>query len=519
MQGKRFVAPNMRLALKMVREALGPEAVILSNRQVPGGVELLTAIDSPVVADTIEERAYSTPAHFTAPGSDNPFVQTPDNNAREAIKQPSKLEAEVERMRQGARQRAQQLAASLAKKYQDQQVSDELVSNTQALHTSIQDCDVSVAQFQAANNTNTRRSIEQTTTESSSDQQSLELGNGDKHSANEQVSTSVTSNKLTVADINADCTGQPASSDELTKMRNEMQSMRDLLEQQLNNIAWGQYNYENPHNASQWRRLKRMGIAAEVASTLIGPVERGADTPDSWQSIMASLCRRLPVAAKDIVADGGIFAFVGPTGAGKTTTIGKLAAQYVLKHGADDVALVTLDTMRIAAQEQLRTLARILKVPVKVVDKNNSLANVLYSLRHKSLVLIDTAGLNPSSQQLTQQLNALNEVGEQLKTLLVIPTTAQAQLIKVAFHAYKTDNLAACILTKLDETTSIGEAMCLCIEKNLPIAYSTDGQNIPQDIAVADKLALVKTAIDLAKETEVDDQIMADELATLAKAR
>jgi flagellar biosynthesis protein FlhF len=212
-----------------------------------------------------------------------------------------------------------------------------------------------------------------------------------------------------------------------------------------------------------------------------------------------------------------VFAFVGPTGAGKTTTIGKLAARYVLENGADDVALVTTDTLRIAAHEQLRTFGRILNVPVKVVDKHNSLERVLHSLRHKSLVLVDTAGLNRQDYRVVRQLQNLNELSNRLRTVLVVPATSQAEVIKSAFYNYKTDNLCACVLTKFDEAACVGPVLSLAVEQSLPVAYSTDGQGVPDDIAKAEAVALVRYAIDLAKQVATDDGVMADELAQFSR--
>lgn len=300
--------------------------------------------------------------------------------------------------------------------------------------------------------------------------------------------------------------------------------MRDLLEQQFSTMGWGQFSQQNPQQASLWKRLKRMGVTASLADKLLSEqslkLQQGrGESVEIWQSIMTSLCQRLPVVADDLTAAGGVFAFVGPTGAGKTTTIGKLAARYVLAHGAESVALVTTDTMRIAAHEQLRTFGRILNVPVKIVDKNNSLERVLYALRHKALVLIDTAGLNRQDPRLQSQLNSLNELGNRLQTVMVLPTTSQPEVIKAAYHSYKTDNLSCCILTKLDETASLGEVLSLVMEKSLPVAYSTSGQSIPDDIEVAASTPLVRAAIDLAKQVATNDELMAEELSQLTGAK
>ena len=483
MQVKRFVAANMRLALNMVREEMGPDAVILSNKRVPDGVEILTAIDS---ADLV------APVTETPAASDNPFQQARDYNRQPAPAEqakPSKLEIEVERMQNEAKQRAKALATTLSEK------NRELLAQTINTDQIPEDVKQDVMQANQKNAFNQMMS------------QAVE----------EQFNQPVETPVATPTAINT-----PEKDQEITRMRHELQSMRDLLEQQLSSMAWGQFNQQNPRQASLWKRLKRMGIGAVVADELLAKQSRTAmedDSSDVWQSIMSELSGHLPVVDNDLISSGGVFAFVGPTGAGKTTTIGKLAARYVLANGAEDVALVTTDTMRIAAYEQLRTFGRILNVPVSIVDKNNSLERVLYSLRHKALVLVDTAGLNRQDERLKTQLSSLNEIGQRLKTVLVIPTTSQVEVIKAAYHTYKTDNLSSCVLTKLDETASLGESLSLAIDKSLPVAYSTDGQDIPNDIAVGSSTALVHTAIELAKHMTTDDDAMADEMSTLSKSQ
>jgi flagellar biosynthesis protein FlhF len=213
---------------------------------------------------------------------------------------------------------------------------------------------------------------------------------------------------------------------------------------------------------------------------------------------LANLAHQLPVIGRDVVDQGGVFAFVGPTGAGKTTTIGKLAARYVLQHGADKVALITTDTYRIAAHDQLRSLARILRVPVRVVDETNPLDSVLRSLRHCSLVLIDTAGFRHGDPHLKAQLRTLAEQ-QQIKTFLVMSCNSQAQMLKASVHAYGAASLQGCILTKLDETASIGEALGVAIQNRLPVVYTTDGQDIPKHLEVARAHQLVSKAAALLK--------------------
>ncbi len=156
-------------------------------------------------------------------------------------------------------------------------------------------------------------------------------------------------------------------------------------------------------------------------------------------------------------------------------------------------------------------------MPVKVVDRHHNLEQVLYALRHKRLVLVDTAGLNRQDPRLRRQLETLSEMAGPLKTLLTVPATSQASVVKAAYHTYKTDNLAGCIVTKLDEATSIGEVLSLAVDNALPLLYTTSGQNIPDDLAPADRAELIRRAIELARPVTASDDVMADELAAVAR--
>jgi flagellar biosynthesis protein FlhF len=289
------------------------------------------------------------------------------------------------------------------------------------------------------------------------------------------------------------------SSSQLADLQAEIADMRYLLEQQLDRLSGEKAQpSDSPVLAIISRRLERLGLPKDVVSTVISQCNKTNALADAWREALAKLSQQVPVNGSDIVDKGGIFAFVGPTGVGKTTTIGKLAARYVLKHGADKVALITTDTYRIAAHDQLRSLARILRVPVRVVDEANSLDMVLRSLRHCSLVLIDTAGFRHGDPHLKAQLKALADI-KSVKTYLVMSCNSQEQMLKASIHAYGGARLQGSILTKLDETASMGEALGVVMQNRLPIVYTTDGQDIPKNIDVARAQQLVSKAVGLLK--------------------
>lgn len=303
-------------------------------------------------------------------------------------------------------------------------------------------------------------------------------------------------------------------------MRAELAGLREMLETQLGNMAWGQINQQQPHQASLWRRLTQLGLPAELSKQLMAKVADVTDIRQAWRMLLAHLAHSIPVIRDELMEQNDVIALVGPTGAGKTTSLGKLAARYVLKHGSQHVALVTMDTFRIGAHEQLRTLGRILNVPVRVVDEQNSLTDVLKEFSGKRMVLVDTAGMQGQDPQLRGQLNELAAQGQRVRTLLVLAATSQYQVMKSAYHHYKSCGLSGCILTKIDEAATLGESLGLAMQHALPVAYMADGQRIPDDICQAVGHKLVSRAVSMASNAgeAPADEAMANVFAGILHA-
>ncbi|MDN6872392.1 flagellar biosynthesis protein FlhF [Pseudomonas citronellolis] len=301
----------------------------------------------------------------------------------------------------------------------------------------------------------------------------------------------------------------------LDAMRFELNGLRELLEVQLGSIAWGQLQHQRPKQAGLWRRLQRMGLPADLSRQLLERVASIADPKQAWRMLLAHLARSIRTPEEDLLEQGGVIALVGPAGMGKTTTLAKLAARYVLKYGAHNLALVSMDSFRLGAQEQIKSLGRILNVPVSLVDPGQSLLQAMAPLAGKRLVLIDTAGLPASDPALRMQLEALAAQSLNVKNYLVLAATSQSQVLKAALHAYRSCGLAGCILTKLDEAGSLGEALALAIAQRLPVAYLADGPRIPDDLQVARAHQLVSRAVSLQAPEEPCEDTMAGMFAGL----
>ncbi|QGN81030.1 Flagella-associated GTP-binding protein [Piscirickettsia salmonis] len=309
------------------------------------------------------------------------------------------------------------------------------------------------------------------------------------------------------SDIKVEWSEEPT----LVAMRRELTSLRGLLEHQLSGLAWADMERRSPAQVMLLRRLSEMGLEATICRKVAKRVNVEGNIEHLWRQALQVLSRLLKVCGEDVLLDGGITALVGPTGVGKTTTIAKLAARYALHHGASEVALITTDTYRIAAHEQLKTYGRILGVPVRMVGDAGALRSALYEFRERSLILIDTAGMSQHDERLSDQLNILYEGGPHVKRYLTLSTTSQVWGLEEAVKAFEPKELDGCLLTKLDESTSIGGAISIAIQYDLPVTYITDGQRVPEDLKVARAHNLINRALTLMQKRyrEVTDDALA----------
>jgi flagellar biosynthesis protein FlhF len=271
----------------------------------------------------------------------------------------------------------------------------------------------------------------------------------------------------------------------------------------------------HPLRARVLREMTRLGIDADVARQLADDLPEQINAEQARYLPLGMLSRSLATGGRQD-GEGGVTALVGPTGVGKTTTIAKLAARAVVRHGAANVALVSTDHYRIGAAAQLEHYGRLLGVRVYPADDAASLRQVLEMLKGKHTVLVDTAGVSGSDPRLEQQMDVLNEVahtdGVALRICLVLAANAQSQALEESVRAYMPLEPASCILTKLDEAPSLGGALSALIRHRLPLDYTTDGQRVPEDLAIADARVLVLRAAHVLKTAAapMDDGMLAE---------
>lgn len=437
MRIKRFFAPDIRQAIKLVREELGSDAVILSNRSVEGGVEIVSAID------------YDEALVRNMSGN---LDDTGQNNANR-IQRPEENKAQILSFRQSGEK-----------------------------------------QSDVRDNAATREP--EATPERPAEPNRFAAAQEGSGGERPKVVWSQ----------------DPA----LTEMRKELKNLRGLLETQLSGLAWSDVQRRYPLYAELLQRLMKLGLSVRLAKEVADSISGDGDMDHMWRMALGVLASRIPVTDDDIISGGGVVALVGPTGVGKTTTIAKLAARYALRHGPRHVALVTTDNYRIGAHEQLRAYSRILDIPMRVATSEQELNAVIDDMFDRRLILVDTAGMSPRDLRLPEQLALLKANRNAIRTYLVLSSNTRLSALEDTVRVYEDSPVDGCILTKLDETTSLGSALSAVIAHQLPVAYVSDGQRVPEDLHAARAHTLVNRSATIMADNEA---LLEDEALPVAVGR
>ena len=273
----------------------------------------------------------------------------------------------------------------------------------------------------------------------------------------------------------------------------EIKSMHSMLQQQLSAMSWVDMQRRDPQRSGLLRRMLNAGFSTVLARQLLNKMPAGNSQGEPW--VKQVLKRNLLVAGDkdDVVANGGVYALIGPTGVGKTTTTAKLAARAVVRYGADKVALLTTDSYRIGAYEQLKIYGKILGVSVHAVKDTDDLRLTLSALRHKHLVLIDTVGMGQRDERVANQNEMFDATGVQ--RLLLLNATCSGDTLEDVVRMYHSNKVIGCIATKLDEAVSLGAVLDVAVRHRLVMHYMANGQRVPEDLHPINLEYLVHRAI------------------------
>lgn len=287
-----------------------------------------------------------------------------------------------------------------------------------------------------------------------------------------------------------------SENEELHELKQELAAMKSMLMSQLKDHNWQQLNAEQPRRQGSQALLEAMDIEPRIAAQL--QQELPADQSDAVQceALKILLGRRLPVAAPP---SRGAICLLGPQGAGKTTTIAKLAAQHVMRHGRDNIALLTTDGARVGAQDQLRAYGRILQVPVHGAGSISEAARTFRLLEKKALVLVDTAGLSFRDREGLGEMEQLLSVMPGLRCYLTLPADVEAYVQSEIIDAYSRFELQGAVVTRIDEAMRLGGLLSNLIEHRLPAVWCANGPKVPQNLSPADAGKLVSIAMRMAR--------------------
>ena len=314
-----------------------------------------------------------------------------------------------------------------------------------------------------------------------------------------------------------------SASDEHSVLR-EIHSMRGMIEEQLAGLAWNEKQRSDPVRGHLLRTLLGAGFSARLAKDLLENLPTGQSYASGMDYVKSELAHQLPLLENEdaLMAAGGVYALVGPTGVGKTTTTAKLAARYVMRFGSEKLALVTTDSYRIGAYEQLRIYGQILGLSVHAVKDAADLDRVLADLRDKHMVLIDTVGMSQRDRAVSDQIAMLCGASRPVKRLLLLNATSHGDTLNEVVQAYRHGeqtvagkDLAGCIFTKVDEATHPGALIDMAIRHQLPVHYISNGQKVPEHLALVDRSALIDSvfqakspsALFVPGEADLDEQL------------
>ena len=269
-----------------------------------------------------------------------------------------------------------------------------------------------------------------------------------------------------------------------------------LVEHQIIEHAWGEIARKNPVRTLLLRQLLKLDLNPLIIQNITESLTLDdIDAKSVLPHALAVLANQLPIYKEDMTACGGTVALLGAAGVGKTTAIGKMAARYALKNGRKNVALVTTDCNRIAAMEQLRIYSKLLGIPLRVARDDIELLDALNAFSDKSFVLIDTAGMGPKEVGASKFYELFSGGITQIRNFLVLPATTHRATLEETAYAFQSLKLDGSIITKVDETTRLGGPLSVAILNNLPVAYYSNGQKIPDDFHLARAHTLVSRAI------------------------
>jgi flagellar biosynthesis protein FlhF len=469
MNVKRFTARTSRDALNLVRQALGDDAVVLSTKPCADGVEVLAM--APEAIEHMERIAAPAPAPLPARTAAKP---APSRSAAQA-----EVQKDVEQLAMSTlsfqdyvreRMLKRREAAMKAEAPAPEPRTEPEMSPLQAKLSARMNAPAAAPAAHAA-------------------QAVLR----DTPVLHEETRPAPEPAMPSLADASHRQADEAAAARREKDMMNELRSMKGLIEERFGALAFMEKLQRQPGQARLTQKLLDCGFSPALIRKLAESLS--PDTADESAWAAGVLERNLMTGESEAALEdqGGVYALVGSTGVGKTTSTAKLAAAFATKYGAANLGLVTLDAYRVGAHEQLRTYGRILGVPVHTAHDRASLEDLLDLLAAKKMVLIDTAGMAQRDSRTRELLDMLGH--RSIQKLLVVNAAQQGETIEDVLISYRASLCRGVILSKMDEAVKLGPALDALIRHRLKIVGVANGQRVPEDWHRLSSHALVHRAL------------------------
>lgn len=486
MNMKRFFAKTSKEVLRMVKDELGEDAVIISNKVVNGGNEIMAVAGEDMLIIDREVVRLSAPSMPEKP--------------LPSVSKVAKL------MQMLTTKRQPKVQAPPVPDEAPYEVLNDPINETQIIHDSAaveahydldanehayfdQEFDVQDAPYSAPQADEVSAIHEQT--------QSTEVQESPHAPESQELthSTAVQSTPL----LN-DASLQDSHS-QIGLILEELKKMRSDIDSQMSEMSFSSHYEKNPSKRFLLTRMVSAGFTPGLSRHFVEklPNDYSTEQAERWARLILSNNLLVEEDESTVLDKGGVFALVGPTGVGKTTTIAKLAARFVMRHGSSKLAFITTDAYRIGGHEQLRIYGKILGVSVHAVKDEADLALALQELKGKHTILIDTVGVSQRDRMVAEQIAMLSNSGADIKKLLCLNATSTHETLLDVISAYKGDiesgSIDGCIITKVDESSGIANVLDVILQRQLKVHFITNGQRVPEDIIVASKEWIVNHAV------------------------
>ena len=465
MTAKRFVGATARDCLRRAKEVLGPDAVVISNKAVPNGVEIVAM--SPESLDAISQNVRPGPAVASSPTPLSPPRSLPQQEDDYTV---SLSSARIRASRQNTEPPVVQPWMPYGK-------------STSAVARAAAPVEPKVESVHLRNSASGGHLHYSPGVPAASTHTEPVPHHADPKHHDAAAGRKVEDRPVAESPV------------QTAQLIDEMRLIKNLLERQLAGFAWGEMAREAPTRAQLLGEMLAAGFSGGLTRRLIQEMAPDLNQDEGRKWLTAAVNRRLRTLSSDadFIDRGGVYALVGPTGVGKTTTTAKLAARCVVRYGAERLALLTTDGYRIGAHEQLRIYGRILGVPVFVVRDGEDLRRTLADLRDKHMVLIDTVGMSQRDRMVAEQAAMLTRSGE-VNRLLLLNAGSRGDTLDDVVRAYGGEDLAGCILTKVDEATALAPALDCIVRHGLTLSYVGNGQRVPEDLHLPNRQYLLHRA-------------------------